>query len=152
MPPAVRKTRRVPDSETDAETDAETDEATDAATVGERFVRALAAKDADSMKALLAPAVDFRGLTPGRAWEASSRDVVVDDLLLREWYEPQDRITELLSLETGTVGHRHRVGYRVAVTTPGGPHLVEQQAYYETDGDRITWLRVLCAGKLPVDP
>jgi hypothetical protein len=28
--------------------------------------------------------------------------------------------------------------------------MVEQQAYYETDGDRITWIRIVCAGFLPV--
>ena len=34
---------------------------------------------------------------------------------------------------------------------PDGPHLVEQQAYYEHDGVRITWLRVMCAGFQAID-
>jgi hypothetical protein len=35
------------------------------------------------------------------------------------------------------------------VTTPDGPHLVEQQAYYSAD-DRIHYLRVLCSGFRPI--
>jgi hypothetical protein len=53
-------------------------------------------------------------------------------------------------VETDDVGARHRVGYRLAITNDDGDHVVEQQAYYEDDGDRITWLRVLCAGYQPV--
>lgn len=29
-------------------------------------------------------------------------------------------------------------------------YLVEQQAYYRTDGPRITWMRVLCSGYQPL--
>ena len=53
--------------------------------IGEQFVRALAAKDATALKALLHPDIDF----------------------------------------------------------------LEQQAYYETDGDQISWLRIMCAGYQP---
>ena len=35
-------------------------------TAGERFARALAAKDAPALRALLADPVDFQALTPGR--------------------------------------------------------------------------------------
>ena len=41
-------------------------------TAGERFARALLAKDWNGVAAVLDPNVDFRGLTPGRAWEAST--------------------------------------------------------------------------------
>jgi hypothetical protein len=40
--------------------------------IGERFAHALATKDAQGLLAVLDPEVDFRGLTPGRFWEASS--------------------------------------------------------------------------------
>lgn len=48
--------------------------------LGEAFAHALSRKDCDEVSRLLHPAVDFRGLTPGRMWEASdSRSVVEDD-------------------------------------------------------------------------
>jgi hypothetical protein len=34
--------------------------------VGERFARAVAAKDAPALLGLLAPQIDFRAMTPGR--------------------------------------------------------------------------------------
>jgi hypothetical protein len=74
-----------------------------AASLGERFARALAAKDFD----------------------------------------------ELLQVETSRVADRERVGYRLAVSNPDGRFLVEQQAYYETSGGSITWMRVLCSGSRP---
>jgi hypothetical protein len=46
-------------------------------TLGERFVRALAAKDFAGVAAVLHPQVDFRGMTPGRFWEATGPDQVV---------------------------------------------------------------------------
>jgi len=117
---------------------------------GERFVAALAAKDGDALRAVLDPALDFRALTPGKFWECDGADDLVDRVVLGHWFEPTDRITEVLRVDTDDVGARHRVGYRLAVTNDDGDHVVEQQAYYESDGDRITWLRILCAGYQPV--
>jgi hypothetical protein len=47
---------------------------------------------------------------------------------------------------------RDRVAWRFAVSTPDGPHLVEQQAYYSTTDGRISWMRVLCSGFRPAPP
>jgi hypothetical protein len=47
---------------------------------------------------------------------------------------------------------RDRVGWRFAVTTPDGPHLVEQQAFYSATGDQIGWMRVMCSGFRPAAP
>jgi hypothetical protein len=119
------------------------------ATIGEKFVTALAAKDADGLRAVLDPALDFRALTPGKFWECDGADDLVDRVVLGHWFEPTDHITRVLRVDTEDVGARHRVGYRLAVTNGDGDHMVEQQAYYETDGDRITWLRIMCAGYQP---
>jgi hypothetical protein len=120
-------------------------------TVGERFVTALAAKDRVALTSLLRPDVDFRAMTPSRFWEASDAASVVDDTVLGHWFEPQDVITGVIQMESGRVGPRSRVRYQLAVTSPDGPHVVEQQVYYETDDGRISWLRIMCAGYLPVD-
>ncbi len=44
------------------------------ATIGEKFVTALAAKDADGLRAVLDPGLDFRALTPGKFWECDGAD------------------------------------------------------------------------------
>ena len=120
--------------------------------MGERFARALADRDADRLKALLRSDVDFGALTPGKFWEAADADSVVEEILLGEWFQPEDRITRVIHVDTDRVGPRQRVGYRFVVQSPDGAFLVEQQAYFETDADRISWLRILCSGYLPVEP
>jgi SnoaL-like domain len=120
-------------------------------TLGERFVRALAAKDFAGVAAVLHPEVDFRGMTPGRFWEATGPDQVVEQVL-KQWFEDQDQIDTLVELEVGGFGDRDRVGWRFAVTTPDGPHLVEQQAFYSATGDQIGWMRVMCSGFRPTSP
>ena len=117
--------------------------------LGARFVRALAAKDETELLAVLDPAVDFKGLTPGRFWEATSSREVVTDVLLGRWFEPSDAIEGIEHVEHDEVVDRHRVGYRLRVTNGDGPHVVDQQAYYAVDAERITWLRIMCAGFRP---
>jgi len=115
-------------------------------TQGERFASALAAKDAEALSGVLAASVDFQALTPGRHWMAETSGQVVSEIILGEWFGPEDIIAELRSVSTGQVSEREHVAYQVRVTCPDGEYLVEQQAYYDTDGERITWMRVLCSG------
>ena len=119
--------------------------------VGREFAEALAAKDAERLKGLLAPDLDFRAMTPMKFWESSSPDEVVDDVILGRWFSPTDDVRSLDLVETSRVGTRSRVAYRCSVTNADGDHVVEQQAYYEVDPDdgRISWLRIMCAGYLP---
>lgn len=117
--------------------------------LGARFVQALAARDHAQVASLLHPEVDFRGMTPGRFWEASTATQVADEIL-RSWYEDRDQIDEVLQLETAWVADRERVGYRLAVSNPDGRFLVEQQAYYETADGLITWMRIMCSGWRPL--
>jgi hypothetical protein len=117
--------------------------------LGTRFVEALAARDHARVASLLHPEVDFRGMTPGRFWEATTATQVVNEIL-PSWYEDRDQIDEVLQVETAWVGDRERVGYRLAVSNPDGRFLVEQQAYYETRDGLITWMRIMCSGWRPV--
>ena len=114
-------------------------------TMGERFARALAAKDFEGITTLLHPNVDFRGMTPSIFWEAASAGEVVGKILPL-WFEESDRIDRLLSIETDQVGDAQRVGYRFAVSNADGEFIVDQQAYYKTTDGAITWMRVLCSG------
>lgn len=120
--------------------------------VGIRFVKALAVKDVPALLDVLSPDVNFRALTPGRAWEALTAKDVVDDIVLRHWFEPTDHIEGLEWIEPGkNAGPRHRLGYRFRVRNDDGLFVVDQQAYFEVANERITWLRVMCAGFVPAD-
>ena len=118
-------------------------------TVGERFARALAAKDSAALCALLADPVDFQALTPGRHWQAATGHQVAEEIILGRWFGTGDDILELLSVTNGRVAGREHVAYRLRVRRSGRDHLVEQQTYYSTDGGRIAWMRVLCSGYQP---
>jgi hypothetical protein len=120
------------------------------APAGERFARAIAAKDAPALLDVLAPDVDFRAMTPGRFWEAGSAREIVDDVILGHWFEPSDHIDALESVESETVADRERVIYRFHVTNADGSFVVEQSAYFAVVDDRISWLRIMCAGYRPV--
>jgi ketosteroid isomerase-like protein len=118
------------------------------ANVGERFAAALLAKDWEGVTAVLDPAVDFRGLTPGQQWEAKTPDDLVNQVFSR-WFEPSDDIYDVLDVSTGQVVDRQRVVYRFRVRNPGGDYVCEQTAYYDTRAGRITKLRILCTRFLP---
>lgn len=120
--------------------------------VGEAFAQALGTKDAAALRRILRPDVNFRALTPGRFWEADNADTVVDEFVFGKWFEPSDDVREIVSVETSDIGPRHHVAYRFRVTNPDGDFVVEQQAYFDLDeaGQQISWLRVLCAGYVPI--
>jgi hypothetical protein len=114
--------------------------------IGELFAQALARKDVNGLLGVLDPEIDFRGLTPGRFWEASSAQALVDDIILGAWFEAGDHIDALEHVQLGSVADRHRVSYLLRVSNPDGDFLVEQQAYFGVENGRINWLRILCSG------
>ena len=117
-------------------------------TLGEEFAHALAAKDSARLLDLMHPEIDFRALTPNRAWETRDRDEVLS-VLLDRWFEDKDEIEALEALESDSVADRQRVGYRFSVRNPDGRHVVEQQAYLSGRDGQIGWMRVLCSGLRP---
>lgn len=123
---------------------------TDASTtLAQRLVDAIAAKDRARLLTLLHPEVDFRGMTPGRVWEASGPQDVVD--AYGSWFDDDDHIEAVERVETDAFADRQRVGYRFRVRNADGVSLVEQQAYLSERNGRIGWLRVLCSGYRLVD-
>lgn len=120
-------------------------------TLGSAWVRAVASGDEAALLAVLDPAVDFRALTPGGEWEAStSTDVAA--IVLGRWFASPRQIESVERVDHGLVGGRERAGYLFRASTPDGARAVEQQAYFDAVEGRITWLRILCAGFQPVDP
>jgi hypothetical protein len=117
-------------------------------TLGESFARALGAKDFERVGQLLHPEVDFRGLTPGRSWDAQGAEQVVGEVLTR-WFEPSDEIERVQQVQSDAFADRGRVGYRFAGRNGDGPFVVEQQAYYAERDGRIGWMRIVCSGFRP---
>jgi hypothetical protein len=122
------------------------------AEIGERFAQAIAAKDSAALTGLLGDDVDFKALTPGRVWEATTGREVVDDIIFGRWFEAEDNIEAVESIETDVVVDRPRVAYRFRITNPDGEFRVEQQAYFGVVDGRINWLRVMCSGFRQVAP
>jgi NAD(P)-dependent dehydrogenase (short-subunit alcohol dehydrogenase family) len=117
-------------------------------TLGRAFAQALAHKDFDQVVALLHSGIDFRGLTPGRAWEASGAQAVVEEVL-RQWFGESDQVDDVISIETDSFADRQRVAYRFHGRNQDGPFVVEQQAYYSERDGCIDWMRVVCSGFRP---
>jgi len=121
-----------------------------ASSLAHRFTTALATRDTAALRSLLGSEVDFRGLTPSRVWEARTPDALVNDVILGSWFEPGDVIQRIESMQEGQVGTRTRIGYRLRVQNASGTFTVEQQAFLDLTDGKITWLRVLCSGFMPV--
>jgi hypothetical protein len=119
-------------------------------TLAADFARALAAKDPARVRALLHPDVEFRGMTPGRFWEATGPDELL--AVLDQWLDENDAVEGIDALDTDGFADRARVGYRLRVRNRDGLHLVEQQAYLSERDGRIGWLRIMCTGFRPVGP
>ncbi len=102
------------------------------------------------MSEVLDPAVDFRGLTPNRNWDATGSQAVIDEILAT-WFGDSDQIEATLRVESDEFADRERVGYRFRVRNPDGLFVVEQQAYFTERDGRIDWMRVVCSGFRPAD-
>ena len=116
-------------------------------TLGARFARAIAAKDEVALRALLADDVDFRGLTPGRTWEGTGPDDVVETVF-GSWFEESDRIEHAEVADGADVADTAHVAYRFDLVNDDGDFVAEQQAYYR-GGDTIEHLRIMCSGFRP---
>ncbi|HTX32793.1 MAG TPA: nuclear transport factor 2 family protein [Solirubrobacteraceae bacterium] len=116
--------------------------------LGRAFADALSRRDFEEISGLLDPEIDFRGLTPGRTWEADGSRAVTEEILPM-WIEESDQIERVISVERDSVADRERVAYRFQGTNPDGAFVFEQQAYFTERDGRIDWMRVLCSGFRP---
>ena len=83
-------------------------------TAGETFARAIAAKDAAALRAVLSDPLDFQALTPGRHFRAGTATEVAVEIILGRWFAPA-RIDQLCSVAADEVSGRGHVAYRLRV-------------------------------------
>ena len=121
-----------------------------ASALAHRFAAALAGRDAAALRCLFGSEVDFRGMTPRRVWEARTPDELIDDVILGSWFGPGDVIQRIEWVQAGQVGTRIRIGYQLRVQNAGETFALEQQAFADLTDGKITWMRVLCSGGVPV--
>ena len=118
--------------------------------VGRAFVDAIVTKDRDALRGMLAPTVDFRGLTPSRSWEAGDPEGVAE-IVFGSWFEPADHVREVLEVTTDAVADRHRLSYRFVMDSDGERCVVEQQGFFDAVDGQITRLSLVCSGYRPVE-
>ena len=115
----------------------------DASDPGTVFAHALARLDFQTLSALLHPEIEFRALTPRRAWAPEDRGAVIE--VLRTWFDGCD-IEEIVQFDTDAFAGRRRVAYRFRGQRPEGQFVIEQQVYFTERDRQIDWMRVLCSG------
>jgi hypothetical protein len=113
------------------------------------FVDAILARDFSRVGGLLHPDIDFRAMTPNRAWEASDPKGVEE--VLRAWFEhPERKVERVEPMQATSVADTGRVGWRVYGRRAEGLFVYEQQAYVREDDGLVVWLRVMCSGPRPL--
>lgn len=116
--------------------------------IGEAFIDRLMVGDARSATALLAPAAQFRAVTPRKFIEQTGPDAIV--ATFNNWFKAGWR-EGLESFEDGAVEGRDRMRYRVRWSNEYGQRFVfEQHVYYEADDRGITWIELMCSGHMPL--
>ncbi len=109
----------------------------------ERLIETLVGGDYAGLERRLAPAIEFRGLAPGRLWTAdSAKDAAA---VFRTWFGELAGL-KLLDFAVDQVQDRWRLGYRLSGEEDGQPFVVEQQAYCELGGGLVTWMHLVCSG------
>lgn len=114
---------------------------------GPAFAQALAVRDFDRLASLLDPSVEFRALTPRRAWEASGDAETL--ALFERWFDSQTVVDEIDDVSSHAVGDRMHLAYRFLGHDEDGPFVVEQQVYFTERDGRIDWMRMMCSGFRP---
>ncbi|MEY2470796.1 MAG: hypothetical protein QOK28_125, partial [Actinomycetota bacterium] len=113
---------------------------------------AVCARDFSTVGALLADDAVMRGVLPPMILEASGRDEIVGWLI--KWFADGDEF-EVLDRDDETIAGRTRVTWHFRfgthpVSGAAGAHDIEQTAFCDVVGGRITRIDLLCSGFRPV--
>lgn len=145
---------------------------TDGHVLGRAFVESLVERDLTRTASLFHPDLSFRGLTPGRFWQAEPPIIESAISILEKWFfEDDDGLSDILRFHVERVGpdrlgDRFKLSYSFEAKSPvmseyfgrwdlerpppDADWVVEQEAYYDVKDDKIVWMIVLCGGYHPL--
>jgi TusA-related sulfurtransferase len=116
--------------------------------VGERFLGAVAARDFDAVRSVLADDVCLRMLVPRGFMTSDGANEVVGRF---EGWFGEAGPWELESSSVAEVVGRVAVTYRLRLGKLGSPHLIEQHLVLDVDADgRVVRIDLLCSGFRPI--
>ncbi len=115
---------------------------------GRAFVDALAARDFEALRAVLAPGVRFRLLLPSGPEEHKGAALAVGKLA--GWFGDADHF-ELQGSTVDRVGDLVGISYRFRLHRPDGWHVIEQRLFGDVDEEgRLGRFDLLCSGFRPL--
>ena len=114
--------------------------------VGTRYVSAVAAQDAEALRACFAADVAFRALTPPGLRERTG--AVETAALISQWFGDSTEL-HLLDSRSAEVGDRLHLSYRFAGVEEGEAYVVEHHLFCTISGDKIQRADLLCSGFRP---
>jgi SnoaL-like domain len=114
--------------------------------VGTRYVSAVAAQDAEALRACFAADVAFRALTPPGLTERTG--AVETAALISQWFGDSTEL-HLLDSRSAEVGDRLHLSYRFAGVEEGETYVVEHHLFCMISGDKIQRADLLCSGFRP---
>jgi ketosteroid isomerase-like protein len=120
--------------------------------VGRSFVDALARRDWASLERCFAPDVQFQAVVPNAARPFRDKpDASSAVEQIRKWFSDADPLV-LAHSEVGMIADRLAIRYRFTGHEPDGDFVVEQDAFAEVDGGRVTSMRLVCSGFIYATP
>ena len=113
--------------------------------LGSQYVEAVSQGDFTRLHDLFSEDIVFLAATQEDFWHATGWPET--EKALHELYPPGEQVSEVVSVDHHDVPGRYRISYRLrGHKFEYGPFEYEQQAYYNTEGNKINRLRVLCSG------
>jgi ketosteroid isomerase-like protein len=114
--------------------------------LGSQYVQAVSQGDFTRLHDLFSDDIRFpRTATQGDSWHAIGWSDT--EKALRELYPPNELFSEVVMVDHHDVPGRYRISYRLrGHKLEHGTFEYEHQVYYNTEGNKINRLRVLCSG------
>ena len=113
--------------------------------LGSHYVQAVSQGDITSLHDLFSEDIVFVAATPGNSWHTIGWPET--EKALHELYPPGEKVSEIVSVNHHDLPGRCRISYRLrGHKLEYGPFEYEHQVYYNTEGNKINRLRVLCSG------
>lgn len=114
--------------------------------LGQRFLAALARRDFESLETCFQPDVRFKALVPSGVREGTGPEHTVAWFYL--WFGDTEQF-DMQRMDIERMRDRLHICYRIRLIKDGLLQSIEQQAYCEVTGGRISVMNLLCSGFRP---